>query len=400
MEVNAKLSGLTSYITTIYLFLSLCLIQLLHLLIIIAQTKFYERTLPPDLWHTIKPVNIRRANDTRWNSTYFELLDVYNLRIAFETFIQEERKVAFRHKKEPRSDWPKDEEHACNAIIKDHVEEDDWEIIAHYIALLEPLWIATKELEGRPGDGKAAGLINVQWDIERILEHLTAAYNTYGPAPSDTIEGQWHFSAQIKLALDKCKAYYAKLDDSAAVLAATVLHPARGWPFIKEMWKKQPTWITTGKERVELLWQSQYAGEEVAIERVIMKPLNLMEEHRAKGFTQPTERMMRSNCNDDYARWLCRRPISCNNPIEWWSTDGAKLYPQLAKMALDLLSVPAMSDEAERIFSRLTLMITNRRNHIEQPTIQASQCLFSWDKAGIINLTTAQAPAGHATATP
>jgi hypothetical protein len=34
------------------------------------------------------------------------------------------------------------------------------------------------ELQGNPGDGFAAGLMNVQWDIERILEHLTQAYDT------------------------------------------------------------------------------------------------------------------------------------------------------------------------------------------------------------------------------
>jgi hypothetical protein len=35
-------------------------------------------------------------------------------------------------------------------------------------------------------------------------------------------------------------------------------------------------------------------------------------------------------------------------------------------MAIDILSIPAMSDEPERIFSRLGLMITKRRNHLEQ----------------------------------
>jgi hypothetical protein len=44
-----------------------------------------------------------------------------------------------------------------------------------------------------------------------------------------------------------------------------------------------------------------------------------------------------------------------------------------------------MSAEPERVFSRLGLMITDRRNH-QQPTIQATQCLYSWDKAGIISI--------------
>src|SRR5205807_2159507 len=55
-------------------------------------------------------------------------------------------------------------------------------------------------------------------------------------------------------------------------------------------------------------------------------------------------------------------------------------------MAFDMLSIPAISDEPERVFSRLGLMITKRRNHLKQSTIQAAQCLHSWDKAKIINI--------------
>jgi hypothetical protein len=63
-------------------------------------------------------------------------------------------------------------------FLRIKLEREDWEIIAHCVALLEPLWLATMELQGNPGDGFAAGLMNVQWDIERILEHLTQAYDT------------------------------------------------------------------------------------------------------------------------------------------------------------------------------------------------------------------------------
>jgi hypothetical protein len=45
-----------------------------------------------------------------------------------------------------------------------------------------------------------------------------------------------------------------------------------------------------------------------------------------------------------------------------------------------------MSNKLERVFSRLGLMVTKQQNHLHQSTIQASQCLYSWDIAGIINL--------------
>ncbi|KIW05497.1 uncharacterized protein PV09_03380 [Verruconis gallopava] len=55
-------------------------------------------------------------------------------------------------------------------------------------------------------------------------------------------------------------------------------------------------------------------------------------------------------------------------------------------MALDMLSIPAMSDEPERLFSRLGHMVTKHRNHLKPQTIQATQCLQSWAKAKIIDL--------------
>jgi hypothetical protein len=69
--------------------------------------------------------DIRRANDTRWNSTYFELLDLLGLRIAFEAFIREERIEAEATKRAPKSNWPDEEDHARNAILKDKLEGED-----------------------------------------------------------------------------------------------------------------------------------------------------------------------------------------------------------------------------------------------------------------------------------
>jgi hypothetical protein len=38
--------------------------------------------------------------------------------------------------------------------------------------------------------------------------------------------------------------------------------------------------------------------------------------------------------------------------LEWWCQDQQRQrWPRLSYMALDILSIPAMSDEAERVFS-------------------------------------------------
>ena len=47
-------------------------------------------------------------------------------------------------------------------------------------------------------------------------------------------------------------------------------------------------------------------------------------------------------------------------------------------MALDILSIPAMSAEPERLFSGAKITISDRRNRLTVDTIQALQCLKSW----------------------
>ena len=54
-----------------------------------------------------------------------------------------------------------------------------------------------------------------------------------------------------------------------------------------------------------------------------------------------------------YLRWLIKNdgepPIE--QLVNWWSMAGS-LYPKLSRMALDTLSIPAMSAECKRVFSR------------------------------------------------
>ncbi|ODQ76865.1 hypothetical protein LIPSTDRAFT_67870 [Lipomyces starkeyi NRRL Y-11557] len=47
-------------------------------------------------------------------------------------------------------------------------------------------------------------------------------------------------------------------------------------------------------------------------------------------------------------------------------------------MALDVLSIPAMSAEPERLFSSAKITITDRRNRLGIETIEAIECLKSW----------------------
>jgi len=47
-------------------------------------------------------------------------------------------------------------------------------------------------------------------------------------------------------------------------------------------------------------------------------------------------------------------------------------------MAFDLLSVPAMSAECERVFSQAKLTVSHQRNRLLGDTIEAIQCMKNW----------------------
>jgi hypothetical protein len=56
------------------------------------------------------------------------------------------------------------------------------------------------------------------------------------------------------------------------------------------------------------------------------------------------------------------------------------MYPNLSKMALDILLIPSMSVDLERLFSGAKISVLDRRNRLRIYTLEALECLKSWLK--------------------
>jgi hypothetical protein len=61
-------------------------------------------------------------------------------------------------------------------------------------------------------------------------------------------------------------------------------------------------------------------------------------------------------------------------------------WPELAAMAFDLLAVPAMSSECERVFSSCAKMTTPDSGKLLGKTLWHHQCLKNWQRRGAIEL--------------
>ena len=83
---------------------------------------------------------------------------------------------------------------------------------------------------------------------------------------------------------------------------------------------------------------------------------------------------------DEYQLYLSTPPIlECKDPRAWWcEPTQQQLFPNLSKMALDFLTIPAMSDDAERAFSAAKRTCTDSRGRIRPETLEWTECLKSW----------------------
>ena len=54
-------------------------------------------------------------------------------------------------------------------------------------------------------------------------------------------------------------------------------------------------------------------------------------------------------------------------------------------MALDILSIPAMSADIERLFSSAKLILLIQRQNMDAKSLEVLQCLKSWDQSSLIS---------------
>ncbi|KAJ6439010.1 hypothetical protein O9K51_08414 [Purpureocillium lavendulum] len=149
--------------------------------------------------------------------------------------------------------------------------------------------------------------------------------------------------------LDK---YYRLTDESPAYVAAIVLHPSHKWHYINENWKKE--WAESSKKLIDKLWDEY-------------KPVEL-----------PLPLEGAPTTTNEFLNWRNKHLRPTLIPDEYEQETQQKNYPSLSKMAVDILSIPAMSAEPERLFSGAKITITDRRNRLGSDVDEALECLKSW----------------------
>lgn len=107
---------------------------------------------------------------------------------------------------------------------------------------------------------------------------------------------------------------------------------------------------------------------------------SFLNKQKAKAIAKVTEKT-RATSEDEYTRYCAEDVEWTDDPIAWWLQPVQQVkYPNLSKMAINVLSIPAMSADVERLFSSAGLTLLDRRNRIGTKLLEALECLKSWLK--------------------
>ena len=168
--------------------------------------------------------------------------------------------------------------------------------------------------------------------------------------------------------------------------------------YFRVVQEEHPTQIVNAKDKVTKLQKSKWS---VALDDYILIYLACYKPKRAvltaltyglvsyskdpnrftqwKASKQHTTSMTTNNTNKLERFFLSKPVANIQNPLKWWlESTQQHAYPNLARMAVDLLLIPAMAADPEQLFLSTGYMINNCQNCLNINTIQALKCLKSW----------------------
>ena len=72
--------------------------------------------------------------------------------------------------------------------------------------------------------------------------------------------------------------------------------------------------------------------------------------------------------------------------LEWWyQNQQRKHWSRISIMTIDIFSISAISDEAERIFSETCCTVSWERAQMNAETLECVECLKHWKQNRILN---------------
>jgi hypothetical protein len=276
----------------------------------------------------------------------------------------------------------------------DGLRAADWAVITEYIEALRPLKEATDSLQARGKTGGFGAIYEVVPQFEAILKLYETVIEQYedvdfshNGAPED------HLAINLRAAWKKLDCYYGKLDASPVYYAACCLHPYYK-NYCSNSWRDKPDWIAQNDAALQQLWASYKppSPEKPRPKQPRMSSLRdtitALVNVEPAGDDDTTQYDQLQRWRRFEPAWTVTQFEQGGNPVSYWVGIRSR-YPELAQLAIDVLTIPASSCDCERLFSELGDLLEPRRRNIGSNLMAAIQCIKSWRAAGFTPLETA-----------
>lgn len=290
-------------------------------------------------------------NSTRWNSWYQMLSVALTKESAIDNYV----KANF------------------SSLENDHLSPQDWTALRTISLFLQPFHRATLETQG-----DRVTLDQLLFTMDVLGKHMQKSLQQH--------RTNKELTARIQQAVQKFEEYYRKTDSSPLYAAALILHPNRRTKYAKIWWKRDYQKIMLPKVK-ELWTQYRDSGPPtiVSYETPGIEPQKELDEFD-RIVNEFNQRITRPTSQDEYEDFCSEAPYEVQiSPLQWWcESSQRKRWPRLSTFAVNILSIPAMSDEPERVFSGGRRTISWERMKIGVTSVEHTECMKSWHRSGIL----------------
>jgi hypothetical protein len=171
--------------------------------------------------------------------------------------------------------------------------------------------------------------------------------------------------------------------------ASLILNPSHRTRYLETHWPRK--WSKPAIAAVKKLWE-RYREEVIPPQAYSAfsydNPLEPKELDTFDQIALSLRSVARPTSEDEYEDYNSRDSYDPGKggALAWWMSDAQRQrWPRLALMAIDILSIPPMSDEPERVFSGARRSVSWDRGQMKPGTIEMRECLKHWKKSGILN---------------
>ncbi len=188
--------------------------------------------------------------------------------------------------------------------------------------------------------------------------------------------------------LDK---YYTRSEESPIYATALLLDPPKRARYLEVHWKEE--WATTAIDRARLVWEEEYKsahGREGAVTAQPSAESVGLRRRQPNEFNRLLDEMMVAEDItrdvDDFENFIHAKPIKIEGcPLLWWCQgEQRRAYPRLSRMAIDILSVPPGSADAESALSRGRRTLSWDRERMSCANLEKVECIGNWLREGLI----------------